>query len=286
MCPRGCASSTQDEPERLIVMAHTFDPGYASEPFRSLCRSYPGPSVYPPADFRVEWGPIFHRGRLDGSARVLVLGQDPGPSENVARRILVGKAGHRVQGFLVKLGVTSSYVMLNAFLYSVYGQDGAERHRHDAAIAVYRERWFDALLVDTKVEAVVAFGSLADDAFRRWKATPAGQGVHLAYEHVKHPTSPRSTTGLQDMLAEWNAALQRLAPAIEHQDVSRDLVLYGDDFVRTDLAPIPERDLPPGLPSWMRSAEAWADRGDEADLELRRATLVVTVPPAARRWPG
>ena len=47
-------------------MAIEFDPGYAAEPFRTLCLEYPGADVYPPADFRVEWGPIFHRGRMDG----------------------------------------------------------------------------------------------------------------------------------------------------------------------------------------------------------------------------
>jgi hypothetical protein len=48
----------------------------------------PGPEAYPPRDFRVEWGPVFHRGRLDGSARLLVIGQDPGVHEAVVRRIL------------------------------------------------------------------------------------------------------------------------------------------------------------------------------------------------------
>jgi uncharacterized protein (DUF427 family) len=37
----------------------------------------------------VEWGPVFHRGRLDGTARVLVIGQDPAAHEAVARRIPV-----------------------------------------------------------------------------------------------------------------------------------------------------------------------------------------------------
>jgi uracil-DNA glycosylase len=52
---------------------------------------------------------VFHRGRLDGSALVLVLGQDPGQHESIARRILVGEAGQRVQGFLHKLGIERSY---------------------------------------------------------------------------------------------------------------------------------------------------------------------------------
>jgi hypothetical protein len=51
------------------------------------------------ARFRMNWGPIHYRGRLDGSARVIIIGQDPAADENVARRILVGSAGQRVQGF-------------------------------------------------------------------------------------------------------------------------------------------------------------------------------------------
>jgi len=73
----------------------TFDAGYGSSPFRELCEGAPDSSVYPEARFRVEWGPIFHRGRLDGTARVLVIGQDPAAHEAVARRILCGFAGHR-----------------------------------------------------------------------------------------------------------------------------------------------------------------------------------------------
>ena len=131
---------------------------------------------YPSQDFRVEWGPIFHRGRLDGTARVLVLGQDPGAHESIARRILVGEAGQRIQGFLARLGVTKSYVMINTFVYSVFGQAGGSRHHNDPLIAGYRHRWLDALLVGKQVEAVVALGTLADEAFRAWQATPSGQG--------------------------------------------------------------------------------------------------------------
>src|SRR4051794_1706132 len=142
-----------------------FDPGYGNEPFRSLCRDCPGPDVYPPADFRTEWGPIFHRGRLDGTARLLVIGQDPAQNENVVRRILVGVAGQRAQGLLLKLGLTRSYVLVNSFLYSVYGQAGGQKHAKDAAVIDYRNRWIDAIFSGGSVEAVLSLGSLADGAW-------------------------------------------------------------------------------------------------------------------------
>src|SRR5690348_15024669 len=115
---------------RRTPVTQDFDPGYPA-PYAALVADAPGTDVFPPADFRVEWGPIFHRGRLDGSARVLVIGQDPAAHESVARRILIGAAGHRFQGFLAKLGITSSYVMVNTYLYSVYGQGAGTRHAHD-----------------------------------------------------------------------------------------------------------------------------------------------------------
>ena len=77
-------------------MLHAFDPGYGAEPFIALCAQYPESDVYPAAEFRLEWGPIFHRGRLDGSARIVVIGQDPAQHETVIRRVLVGEAGRRL----------------------------------------------------------------------------------------------------------------------------------------------------------------------------------------------
>jgi hypothetical protein len=273
------------------MASHQFDPGYVQEPFRSLCEDYPGVETYPAEDFRVEWGPVFHRGRLDGSARVVVIGQDPAQHEVITRRILVGAAGQRTQGFLAKLGIESSYVLVNTFLYSVYGQGGGERHADDPAIAAYRNRWLDALLVGGGVEAVVALGRLAGRAFQAWKDTPAGQGVDVAFERVTHPTAPESSAGgdpdrlaeaFRSMLRNWNGALERLRPAVRHPDVDRDLVPYGEALTSADYGAIPERDLPAGLPEWMRS-RAWADRRGRTD-DLKRATIVVTVPRGSRPW--
>jgi uracil-DNA glycosylase len=273
------------------MASHPFDPGYVQEPFRSLCEDYPDAETYPAEDFRVEWGPVFHRGRLDGSARVVIVGQDPAQHEVIARRILVGAAGQRTQGFLAKLGIESSYVLVNAFLYSVYGQGGGERHADDPAIAAYRNRWLDALLVGTGVEAVVALGRLAGKAFQAWQDTPAGQGVEVAFERITHPTAPESAAGgdpdayaeaVARMLQNWNGALERLKPAIRHPDVDRELVLYGEALTDADYGEIPEQDLPAGLPAWMRS-RAWADRRGRTP-DLKRATIVMTVPRSARPW--
>jgi uracil-DNA glycosylase len=272
-------------------VAVPFDPGYVDAPFAALAADPPGTDVYPTSDFRVEWGPIFHRGRLDGSARLLVLGQDPGAHEAYVRRILVGEAGQRVQGFLHKLGIERSYVMVNTFLYSVYGQGGGERHATDQAIASYRHRWLDALLDGTGVEAVVAFGHLADRAWRAWRQTPAGAGWSGAYEHLTHPTQPDAAShdpaeqaaAMKALLAQYSAALPRLHAAIAHPDVARPVEAYGDALTDADHAEIPSFDLPAGLPAWMRSLETWAAR-EGPDTETKRATLVFRVPEDLRPW--
>ena len=74
-----------------------------------------------------------------------------------------------MQGFLAKLGIRTSYVMTNTYIYSVFGQGGANRHRDNPVIAAYRHRWLDLLLIDQRVDAVITLGGLADHAYRLWR---------------------------------------------------------------------------------------------------------------------
>ncbi len=269
-------------------MATAFDPGYGQEPFRTLVQDVPDATVFPTKDFRTEWGPVFHRGRLDGSARLLVIGQDPAQHEVIVRRTLVGGAGHRIQGFVEKLGMTRSYVMVNTYVYSVYGQGGGTRHRNDAAIIAYRNRWFDALLPGG-IQGVVALGQLADGAWHAWRSTPSGAAFGGVYVPVTHPTQPESSSkgvkakrdaAITKMLQGWNAALALLQPAVT-PDVPRPLVPYGAAFATTDLPDIPQADLPAGSPPWMCGNADWARRTGPDD-KTKRVTITVTIPRAFR----
>jgi hypothetical protein len=273
-------------------MVLEFDPGYGRRPYARLVGDYPGEDVYPADSFRLEWGPVFHRGRLDGSARVLIIGQDPAAHEAICRRILVGEAGQRIQGFLARLGITRSYVLVNAFLYSVYGQGGGTRHVDDAGIVAYRNRWLDALAKDNQLDAIVSLGQLADRSYQAWKATPAGAACPAAYATIRHPTYPESasrsgsvtkTEAWARLTTSWNEALDALHPLVT-QDVVTPLVHYGPKIDKPDTVMIHERDLPPGLPAWMRSLEAWATRTG-VDAQMKRATIEVIVPRNARTWP-
>lgn len=274
-------------------MGVDFDPGYSGSRYRTLVTNFPDESVYPLTAFRVEWGPIFHRGRLNGSARVLVIGQDPATHEAICRRVLVGEAGQRVQGFLAKLGITRSYVLVNTFLYSVYGQAGGERHVDDPGVVAYRNRWLDAVAKHNQLDAIVSLGRLADRAYTAWRATPTGAASTASYVTVLHPTYPESASragtitkaeAFARLCTSWNDAIRKLQPVIT-QDVATPLQLYGTTLADTDLAPIPSADLPPGLPAWMRSLDAWAHRSG-ADADSKRATIIVSIPKKARTWPA
>src|SRR6476620_2014398 len=93
-----------------------FDKG-PTQRFAKLFAACPDYGTLKP-HFWFDWGPVFYRGRLDGSARILAIASDPGATERVVGRTLVGDAGQRVQGLLAKIGLDRSYVAANAFPYS------------------------------------------------------------------------------------------------------------------------------------------------------------------------
>jgi hypothetical protein len=153
------------------------------------------------------------------------------------------------------------------------------------------------------VDAIVAFGGLAEAAYQQWKATPTGQASTAAFAHLTHPTFPESasaagqktkTEAQKEMLENWNAKLAPLIGAVT-PDTPRPFVPYGTTFAPGDLVEIPERDLPPGIPPWMRSLDAWASRRAineaeepaataEAKRDAKRAGIGIKVPRRQRVW--
>ena len=274
-------------------MVAQFDAGYR-RPYSTLVASAPGEDVYPPDSFRTEWGPIFHRGRLDGSARVLLIGQDPATHETICRRILVGEAGQRAQGLLAKLGITRSYVLVNAFLYSVFGQHGGTRHIDNPAITAYRNRWLDTIARRNDLQAIITFGRLADRALADVEGDARRRGVPGRPRQRHPPDVPR--VGEQLRAADQGGgdgapvrvverrAHRRCSPWSRPTRSGRSCCT-ATTITKADLAPIPDEDLPPGLPPWMRSLDAWAVRRGE-DAQGKRANITITIPRAARTWPA
>lgn len=260
------------------MITDAFDAGPTGT-FKTLCQNYPDDTVYKGADgFRSLWGPIFYRGRANGTARLLVIGQDPAQTEAVTRRILCGNAGRRAQGFVEKLGFSKSYLMINTFVYGIYDQTLALPHASDPAIQAYRHQWLEAAFAKGKIEAVVTFGTPAFNAWTAFKATPAGQGVTAFHHRALHPTADHAGGSIsrKDLLDNWNIALQALHANIQHPDASKALVLYGSDFTPAELPEIPSRDFPMGLPSWMRSKDLWAKM--PAVKGTQNANIAIEVP--------
>ena len=126
--------------------------------------------------FWYAFGPVLYRGRLDGSARLMGIASDPGPTECLPfmRRTLVGDSGQKTQGFLAKLGLIRSYVLVNAFAVALHpGKQATGRQvlQHNSAIKTWRHGFFDRLLAGGGLQAIVAFGSHAHAAYDLWAAS-------------------------------------------------------------------------------------------------------------------
>ena len=197
-----------------------------------------------PNQFRLDFGPVYYRGRLNGTARVLIVGQDPAANELVGHRAFVGASGQRVQGFLRRLGIGRDYLMVNTFLYPVFGQFLGKLRTltSDTDILEFRNALFDFAADRNKFEAVIAVGSAARDAIERWP-----RSADHTVQHITHP-SARDNTAL---LANWNVGLDQLRKVVkpEAQGVI-DNSQYGNDFTDADHVPIPRFDLPFGVPPW------------------------------------
>jgi uracil-DNA glycosylase len=199
--------------------------------------------------FWFDWGPILYRGRLDGSAKVLCIASDPGATERIAARTLVGDAGQRVQGFLAKLGVTRSYLCLNAFAYGLFPSHASQAGPvlNDPAQLAWRNEVYDKAKA-AKVQAIIAFGGEAQDAVTLWP----GKGSTPLFK-LPHPSSHDPNT----LVDKWRAAIPNLR-AIVTPDADGDPTLpnYGTAFAEADYAPIPRRDLPYGVPAFLGD-DAW-----------------------------
>jgi uracil-DNA glycosylase len=198
-----------------------------------------------PTQFRLDFGPVYYRGRLDSTARVLIVGQDPAANELVGNRIFVGASGQRIQRFLEKLGIRRDYVMINTFLYPVFGQvmgHDLEDISHTDEIMGYRNELLDRLVAENRIEVILTVGGAAKDAVEHWR-----KPLELPVQAITHP-SARDNAAL---LANWNQGLEALLEIVQPEpSVIQDPEPYGDDWSPEDMIPIPRYDLPFGTPAW------------------------------------
>lgn len=194
----------------------------------------------PGAPFHTRFGPVFYRGRLDGKAKVLVIGQDPSTDETLAGRILVGQAGQITQRFLAKLGLTRSYLMFNTFLFGGQSSGLTSALVLDPDITTFRNKLFDKAKAANQLTAVLAFGAKAHDSVDAWP----GKGS-LTVIKLTHPTAQSGVA------ANWNSKLAAASAVVTPDpDGTVDLTPFdtaAQDMPTTD---IPRYDLPFGAPPW------------------------------------
>ncbi|RYZ22985.1 MAG: hypothetical protein EOO10_21335 [Chitinophagaceae bacterium] len=217
--------------------------------------------------FWFDWGPVIYRGRLDGTAKVICVASDPGPTERIGGRTLVGNAGQRVQGFLKKIGLNQSYVCVNGFVYALFPgklSKGIKALSLSEQVA-WRNKLFD-LLKTPSVKAIIAFGAVAQKVVELWPGT-AG----LTVVNTFHPSYHSPKAGSEKkMLEDWNRVVTELRAVVPPDvGVTVDLPLYGSTFAESDYAPVPRFDLPFGLPEWF---------GDDRWFRSRRKMNSVSRP--------
>ena len=201
--------------------------------------------THPKKRFRFQFGPVYYRGRLDGTARVLVIGQDPSTNELLAQRTFVGQSGQRVQRLLAKLGITRSYLMLNTFLFPVFGQFDTELRNIslEQPIITFRNLLLDKAKTDNTLQAIILMGAAPKHAYDNWTGRPPIPAFFLT-----HPAAADTT-----VLVDWNKDLQAMAAAITPDTGGVvNTTPYGTKFTSADIAAIPDFDMPFGTPDWQR----------------------------------
>jgi len=202
----GVTTLTEIATHRYVIRAQaihrraqgiTHDPG-PGEAWTKLFADAPLASYQQnPEQFRLDFGPVYYRGRLDGTARVLIVGQDPAPNELLGHRAFIGASGQRIQAFLRRIGIPHDYLMVNTFLYPVFGQFNGRLRQlsREGEILDYRNRMFDYIAEHNPIDVIVAAGAAAQDAVLRWQ----GADNHTVH-NIAHPSARDA-----DLIADtWN----------------------------------------------------------------------------------
>jgi hypothetical protein len=232
--------------------------------------------------FRWHHGPMFYRGRLDGSARIVVVGQEGAQDESLSHRSFTGGTGARMQHLLRHLGVDRSYLFLNSFVYPIFGQytDDLRALAQDprSPIVSHRNQIFDKAVVDGDGRLVIAVGRAAKESVATWIA---GHGGHADPDRlheaglgslpgrvrvvgVLHPGSVSGSTAA--IKADFSRAIGHVRDWLQQQPdwlpadpgVARDLAA---EFAYRS-APVPFRDFPFGSCPRLGSGGTSSNRSD------------------------
>jgi uracil-DNA glycosylase len=128
--------------------------------------------------FRWHHGPMFFRGRLDGTAKVVLVGQEGAQDESLSHRSFTGGTGARMQQFLRHIGLDRSYLFLNSFVYPIFGQYTLDlrplAQGPRSPITQHRNQILDKAVVDGDARLVVAVGRAAKESIATWVQAHGG----------------------------------------------------------------------------------------------------------------
>ncbi len=220
--------------------------------------------------FRWHFGPMYYRGRLsDNQVKVLVIGQEGGQDEALSHRSFTGSSGSRMQHFLNHIGITSSYLFLNTFVYSIFNQYSSTKVRWlaqhpDSPIQQHRQEILDYVVARNDIHLVIAVGTAAKETVATWVESHGGNcpgsnvkncdgsvlGPNTKIIGVVHPGGASSGN-----LGAIKTDFRRAARQVEQWSAADSSWLPEDsDGTRKSAAsysygkvPIPFRDLPFGV---------------------------------------
>jgi hypothetical protein len=139
-----------------------------------------------------------------------------------------------VQGFLAKLGLTRSYVCVNAYAHALLPS------RSMSAIPILSEpeqrSWRNELfsmIIGPQLQAVVSFGLQARIAVEQWSGAPP-----LMIKNVPHPSSRDAAK----LINEWRSAVADLRTVVTPDpDGNSAGPNYGEKFAESDTHRFRER---------------------------------------------
>ncbi|MBT3586999.1 MAG: hypothetical protein HN509_18955 [Halobacteriovoraceae bacterium] len=222
--------------------------------------------------FRWKFGPMWYRGRLDGTSQVLVIGQEGAQDENVTNRAFTGSTGTKMQQFLNHMGINKTYTFMNTFIYTITGQYslfGEDREnpakvksqkrllwlaQDDGSIVVeHRHRLFDHFFKENqKLAVVVGVGTAGKDSAatlaRHWggkcynsnlsrsfcKVVKGGRTIH--FFGVPHPGAASARNGGSDAASRLQTTFNNKAQLITKMLEEGKIKMKVDKYARRQLS--------------------------------------------------
>lgn len=137
---------------------------------------------------------MFFRGRLDGLARVVLVGQEGAQDESLSHRSFTGGTGARMQYLLRHLGMDRSYLFLNSF----------------GVGAIYRGRFQDLSLLVLADQPKVAPAGLDVLGLGAWGASGWAASWQAALDQLATRGYPKDVANPSFQLPSGRGQLPRL----------------------------------------------------------------------------